>query len=390
MLFLVLAVVFLIGGLDAVEEVRRSVSRTLSVSSTMAPGFWKAARESPIPQRRPSLSSSNASACETAAGRGIAADFAPAFAQAPPPLVAALQDEEEGDHEAKDGFRDDPHQRKVRVAPIDFSENGSVPLRTATAMTVTTTNTRSHETAVGQGFGDDGLLLAHRTTASYGNRSVARPAAGAGGGREGGGGGGGEGGGAAIPENGGVRRPGEVGGQNEGGLSSSSSSSSSRCCGLGDKIKRWAARIPLDKLKILVVVWQILTVFPSITGADFPASYARFLSWVDIVNLDVGAIFSGSCILPDVNFYQRLLLTTLAPLVLALVLVCTFQMAKRRAGIGSASVIAKRAAWSRHMAAGLLLTFLVSAVAGGGGGGGGGGLWSADWQLDTSTVNYTR
>ncbi|CAM9212963.1 unnamed protein product, partial [Hapterophycus canaliculatus] len=101
------------------------------------------------------------------------------------------------------------------------------------------------------------------------------------------------------------------------------------------------------KLKILVVVWQILTVFPSITGADFPPSYSRFLSWIDIVNLDLGSIFSGTCILPQVSFYQRLLLTTLAPLCL------------RRAGIGSASVLAKRAAWSRHFAAGLLLSFLV-------------------------------
>eukprot|EP00903_Cladosiphon_okamuranus_P012164 g11411.t1 len=335
-LFLVTAVVFLIGGLDAVEQVRRSVAKTLSVSSK-ASGFWKGTRESAIPQRRPSVLSNNVSGSEATAtgGGGIHADFAPAFAQGPPPLtVAALQDEE-----AKDDFRDTPVGHNGRVAPVDFSETESVP-RGLSA------NGRSDpETVVGhgvEGFADKGVL-AGRTTASYGNRSVAGPA----------GGGGGGGAAAAVSGSGGGRVPSETGGRKEEGTSPAA------CCGLGDKIKRWASLVPLDKLKILVVVWQILTVFPSITGADFPASYARFLSWVDIVNLDVGSVFSGSCILPDVNFYQRLLLTTLTPLVLVLVLAFTYQMAKRRAGIGSASVIARRAAWSRHMAAGLLLTFLV-------------------------------
>lgn len=132
------------------------------------------------------------------------------------------------------------------------------------------------------------------------------------------------------------------------------------CCGLGDKVKRWLSRLPLDKLKILVVVWQILTVFSGITGVEFPATYSRFLSWINVVNLDIGNIFSASCILPSANFYARLLVTTLTPLVLASVLVLTYRMAKRRAGIGRAGVIARRAAWSRHVAAGLLLTFLVS------------------------------
>ena len=329
MLFLVLAVVFLIGGLDAVEEVRRSVTNTLSVSATKAPTFWKATRESTLPHRRPSLSSSASGGDDNPTG--IAAVFAPAFAQGlppqPQPHVPAL--EEEG--EAKDGFPVEP-RRDARVAPVDFSEQGSV----GGAATATTETVVGH--SVKRGFADSGLLT-NKTTTSYGNRSVARPAGAAGGGVAG----------AGAPAVAGARRPGEK--EEDGG--------SAACCGLGDKIKRWASRVPLDKLKILVVVWQILTVFPSITGADFPPAYSRFLSWIDIVNLDVGSIFSGTCVLPDVNFYQRLLLTTLAPLGLALVLVFTFNMAKRRAGIGSASVIARRAAWSRHMAAGLLLTFLV-------------------------------
>ena len=129
--------------------------------------------------------------------------------------------------------------------------------------------------------------------------------------------------------------------------------------GFGKRVKQWLSRLPLDKLKILVVVWQILTVCSSITGVEYPAFYSSFLSWINVVNLDIGNIFAASCILPPINFYARVLVSTLTPLILGAALVLTFHMAKNRAGIGSAGVIARRAAWSRHVAAGLLLTFLV-------------------------------
>ena len=136
--------------------------------------------------------------------------------------------------------------------------------------------------------------------------------------------------------------------------------SSRRCCGIGQWIKQLWPRMPMDKLKILVVVWQILTVFPSIAAVDFPPAYSQFLSWVDVVNLDLANVFSASCVFPELNFYQRLLVTTLVPIALFGVLVVTYHFAKRRAGIGTAGIIWRRAAWSRHMSAGLLLTFLVS------------------------------
>lgn len=133
-----------------------------------------------------------------------------------------------------------------------------------------------------------------------------------------------------------------------------------RCCGLDDWIMRWSLRFPLNKIKILVGVWQILTVFSSITGVDFPPSYSVLLSWINVLNLDLGSIVSASCVLPYFNFYQKLLVTTLAPLALVGGLMLTYRMAKRRSGIGSAGVVARRAAWSRHVTVGLLLTFLVS------------------------------
>lgn len=136
----------------------------------------------------------------------------------------------------------------------------------------------------------------------------------------------------------------------------------SKCLGLGEIIKRWASKVPLDKFKIVVVVWQILTVFSGVAGVEYPSSYAKLLSWLNLVNLDIGEIFSASCVLPRVNFYARLLATTLTPFVLAAGLVLTYRIAIRRSAIGSAGVAGRRDAWSRHVTAGLLLTFLVSST----------------------------
>lgn len=130
-------------------------------------------------------------------------------------------------------------------------------------------------------------------------------------------------------------------------------------CGRGKKVKCWQRRLPMDRLKILIGVWQILAVFTSITGVQFPDSYSVFLSWINILNFDLGYIISASCVLPSVNFYQRLLATTIAPFVVAVGLTMTYRIAKGRAGIGLAGLIARKEAWSRHVTAGLLLTFLV-------------------------------
>ncbi len=265
--FLVLALVFLIGGLDAVEGIRQSISRTMSISGGKA--------------------------TSSRSGRGGAAKFGEKTSSMRSTGVAVVPmlntNPPGGGEEAKQDFK------------------GS---------------------ARGVSF-DNAVSVEGVEPASAGGRGYLLDA------------------GAQLSDT-------TVGGSEAGG------EAKTRCCGLGDKIKRWASKLPTDKLKILVVVWQILTVFPSVTGVEFPSVYSRFLSWINVVNLDVGQIFAASCMLPAVNFYHRLLLTTLAPIGLALVLVVTYWMAKRRAGIGSAGIVARRAAWSRHMAAGLLLTFLVS------------------------------
>ncbi|CAM9792494.1 unnamed protein product, partial [Laminaria digitata] len=63
-------------------------------------------------------------------------------------------------------------------------------------------------------------------------------------------------------------------------------------------------------------------------AVEFPASYSLFLSWINVLNFDLGYILSASCVLPSVNFYQQLLATTIAPFVVAAGLVLTYYMAK--------------------------------------------------------------
>ncbi|CAN0491874.1 unnamed protein product, partial [Discosporangium mesarthrocarpum] len=46
----------------------------------------------------------------------------------------------------------------------------------------------------------------------------------------------------------------------------------------------------------------------------FPPVYAKFLSAINIINLDLGSIVSASCMFRGVDFYDRLLVVTLTPL----------------------------------------------------------------------------
>ena len=284
---LVLAVVFLVGGLDAVDNMRRSLANKFSSSASAAP-------HSVPPQ--------NLSHTEIFDGVvPVTTSLAPTF------------------------DRDVEQPSKIRVRTTDARVVGSnVPIDT------TRGSPRSVASADASVKKEAGLMKVQRSgRVSKSEREQNQ-------GRRG-----------RVESS-----PAAAGGFSDGVRSA--------CCGCRERMKRWWARIPMDKLKILVVVWQILTVFPSITAVDFPPVYSRFLSWIDVVNLNLLQVFSASCLLPGVNFYDKLLVTTLTPIGLCGVMVITYHMAKRRAGIGSMGVIARRAAWSRHMAAGLLLSFLVS------------------------------
>jgi hypothetical protein len=78
-------------------------------------------------------------------------------------------------------------------------------------------------------------------------------------------------------------------------------------------------RVPWSKLRIPIVVMQLLTQFMSITGTQYPSIYGDYLKWLDIINLNISWFLSIGCIL-HVNFYAKLLVTTLAPLVVVAVI----------------------------------------------------------------------
>jgi hypothetical protein len=82
------------------------------------------------------------------------------------------------------------------------------------------------------------------------------------------------------------------------------------------------ASLPWDKLRIPVVAFQIVTQFISITGLPLPNIYRKFLSWTDVFNLNLGWLLSLGCS-AQIDFYQKLLITTLTPFAAAAALMCT-------------------------------------------------------------------
>jgi len=114
-------------------------------------------------------------------------------------------------------------------------------------------------------------------------------------------------------------------------------------------------RLPLQSIKILIVVWQILTQFTSVANVTYPEVYQRFLDSVNVLNFDALWIPSVGCII-DVDFHDRLLMATIFPIVVLALLVVTFTLAKCR-NKGSEEALEK--VRERHMSMVLLVTFLV-------------------------------
>lgn len=95
--------------------------------------------------------------------------------------------------------------------------------------------------------------------------------------------------------------------------------------------------------------------FAAIAGAVYPDEYQAFLSKLSPINLDIGSILSFSCI-AETNFYDRLLLTTIIPLVLFAVLAGTYAIAIRKNGKSELEV---RSVQHKHLSAALFVMFFV-------------------------------
>ncbi|CAN0440774.1 unnamed protein product, partial [Ascophyllum nodosum] len=90
--------------------------------------------------------------------------------------------------------------------------------------------------------------------------------------------------------------------------------------GIVDRVTRW---VPMQSIKIIVVAWQILTQFVSVANVTFPHVYQRLLDGVDFLNFDMSWVLSVGCFL-KVNFHDRLLWTTITPVVLICFLGLTY------------------------------------------------------------------
>ena len=99
----------------------------------------------------------------------------------------------------------------------------------------------------------------------------------------------------------------------------------------------------------------------------YPSVYEKFLQAIDVMNLDLGWILSAGCIWPGVDFHDRLLFTTLGPLVALAYLGVTYTFAVGKTIRQSMYSLPNRALGAdarkkvkrAHMSALILLSFLV-------------------------------
>ena len=95
--------------------------------------------------------------------------------------------------------------------------------------------------------------------------------------------------------------------------------------------------------------------FSGVVNVHYPPAYENLLAALGVVDLNLGAILSLSCVV-EANFYARLILATIAPLAVLGALAIIYRVAILRNGH---SIHAKRIARNKHLAVGLFLLFMV-------------------------------
>ncbi|CAM9718324.1 unnamed protein product [Scytosiphon promiscuus] len=123
--------------------------------------------------------------------------------------------------------------------------------------------------------------------------------------------------------------------------------------------RRVLRAVPLQAVKIIVVVWQILTQFAEAANLSYPGVYQDFLNAVSIINFDLGFVLSVGCLWSDIDFHGRLLVSTVSPLVVVGFLSMTYWIAMRRIGNKADQASAVETVRRKHQTVLLLLTFLV-------------------------------
>jgi hypothetical protein len=121
-----------------------------------------------------------------------------------------------------------------------------------------------------------------------------------------------------------------------------------------------AKQLPWRKLRIPIVVTQLLTQFVSITGAQYPPLYGEYLKWLNVTNLDTSWLLSAGCVM-HMTFYAKLLITTIAPLAVSAVIGATYMRVRHvcKHNAMTAQTVALKRATVKHLSVFLTFTFLI-------------------------------
>ncbi|CAN0186921.1 unnamed protein product, partial [Scytosiphon promiscuus] len=127
---------------------------------------------------------------------------------------------------------------------------------------------------------------------------------------------------------------------------------------IGSFRRRVLRAVPVQALKIIVVVWQILTQFADAANVTYPGVYQAFLGAIDVINFDLGSVLAAGCLWSGIDFHGRLLVSTIGPLVVVGFLATTYLIAVGRNGASGDATVAEKIR-HKHQKALLLFTFLV-------------------------------
>ncbi|CAN0046228.1 unnamed protein product, partial [Phaeothamnion confervicola] len=97
----------------------------------------------------------------------------------------------------------------------------------------------------------------------------------------------------------------------------------------GRAILTQASHLHFEKLRASVVLFQILTQYVAVTGTKYPPVYQNFLTVAGIVSINLELVVSLGCLI-SIQFYDYLLLVTIAPLIVVALLGLSLALARRR------------------------------------------------------------
>ena len=98
--------------------------------------------------------------------------------------------------------------------------------------------------------------------------------------------------------------------------------------------------------------------FADAASVTYPGVYQDFLNAIDIINFDLGSVLAAGCMWTGIDFHDRLVVSTIGPLVVVAFLAMTYEIAVRRSVASSDDTVAEKIL-HKHQTALLLVTFLV-------------------------------